>query len=632
MNVLSFLRHPVGISFLLASLILSSWAESKRDKTFDLSPLETVLIQHEGRLKPLSSVARIYLLSFSERSSINEKSAIEWLLSLLIDPEKHDDEKVFKIRNQDVVAALGLPKRPKQYLYSFRELRDRITAMRESLHRLHMKERSKRSFIENQLVDLYVKVHVYRDLSRSFTCLIPDIRINHPDLVKSLRVTPNTAVSYSHLIHNQYFRKKLEAVTQKDEEDLTTEDKALIDLFKTIQYQKLGDQSAKRLSIIPPEELESSDEKWASPWELMDGRYLKPRQKAILTTLNQCVAAIYTQDAIKLPNTFAQFKAKVGNRSYKISLEWFYDKAKLFDISFYLYLFSFIFLLISWSFKKRYAIPHHLSISFLFIGACLHGIGIGIRILILSRPPVSTLYESIIFVAWIIVFIALFLEWKRRDSIGILLGSIAGMMLHRIGFSYAVDGNTMGTLVAVLNSNFWLATHVIVITIGYGTAFVVGTMAHVYLLVSIWKTQEKPRQEEFYKTMIWLSVLALFFTSLGTILGGIWADQSWGRFWGWDPKENGALLIVLWLILLLHGRVSGQIRAIGFAVGLVLLNVVVALAWFGVNLLNVGLHSYGFTDGVALNLVLFCGLELFFAVISGSIASYRRHRLFMKQF
>ena len=105
-------------------------------------------------------------------------------------------------------------------------------------------------------------------------------------------------------------------------------------------------------------------------------------------------------------------------------------------------------------------------------------------------------------------------------------------------------------------------------------------------------------------------ILSLLFTTIGTILGGIWADQSWGRFWGWDPKENGALLIVLWLAWLLHGRISVHINEIGFVMGSAFVSVIVVLAWFGVNLLNVGLHSYGFASGIATGIVAFTLLEL----------------------
>jgi len=97
---------------------------------------------------------------------------------------------------------------------------------------------------------------------------------------------------------------------------------------------------------------------------------------------------------------------------------------------------------------------------------------------------------------------------------------------------------------------------------------------------------------------------------VATILGGIWADQSWGRFWGWDPKENGALLIVLWNAIILHARWGGYARERGLAVLTVFGNVVTSLSWFGVNMLGVGLHSYGFMDQAFGPLLAFVGSQL----------------------
>jgi cytochrome c biogenesis factor len=87
---------------------------------------------------------------------------------------------------------------------------------------------------------------------------------------------------------------------------------------------------------------------------------------------------------------------------------------------------------------------------------------------------------------------------------------------------------------------------------------------------------------------------ATLFSFIGTVLGGIWADQSWGRFWGWDPKENGALLIVIWNAVILHARWGGMIRERGLMNMAVFGNIITSFSWFGVNMLGVGLHSYGF--------------------------------------
>ena len=89
---------------------------------------------------------------------------------------------------------------------------------------------------------------------------------------------------------------------------------------------------------------------------------------------------------------------------------------------------------------------------------------------------------------------------------------------------------------------------------------------------------------------------ATLFSLVGTVLGGIWADQSWGRFWGWDPKENGALILVLWNSIILHARWGGLVKQRGLATLAIFGNIVTAWSWFGVNMLGVGLHSYGFMD------------------------------------
>ena len=155
----------------------------------------------------------------------------------------------------------------------------------------------------------------------------------------------------------------------------------------------------------------------------------------------------------------------------------------------------------------------------------------------------------------------------------------------------------MGVLIAVLDSNFWLGTHVIAITIGYAATFLAGFLGIAFLILRASNPRFDSLTGKRLATMIYgVICFALLFSFAGTILGGIWADQSWGRFWGWDPKENGALLIVLWNALILHVRWGGFILARGLAVLAVLGNVVTAFSWFGTNLLGIGLHSYGFTQ------------------------------------
>jgi ABC-type transport system involved in cytochrome c biogenesis permease subunit len=149
---------------------------------------------------------------------------------------------------------------------------------------------------------------------------------------------------------------------------------------------------------------------------------------------------------------------------------------------------------------------------------------------------------------------------------------------------------------AVLDSNFWLATHVVVVTTGYASTFLAGILALIYIFRGLLTRSLDRRTADALARMVYgIICFAALFSFVGTVLGGIWADQSWGRFWGWDPKENGALIIVLWNALILHARWGGFVRQRGLMILAVGGNIVTSWSWFGTNLLGVGLHSYGFT-------------------------------------
>jgi ABC-type transport system involved in cytochrome c biogenesis permease subunit len=254
----------------------------------------------------------------------------------------------------------------------------------------------------------------------------------------------------------------------------------------------------------------------------------------------------------------------------------------------------------------------------------VHVAAIVSRVLIMHRPPVTSLYETFPFVAAVAILAALFIErlnYKRASvGIGILCAALLGIILLSIANRYAAEGDTMQMLVAVLNSNFWLSTHVVTVTIGYSACLLAGAIGHIWLIRALLPGgPTKPeRLKEIAKMIYGTLCFGLLFSFIGTVLGGIWADQSWGRFWGWDPKENGALLIVVWCIILLHAKQWGKIGNAGMAQGAIFGGIVVSLAWFGVNLLNVGLHSYGFTDGAANKLYLFIGGEMLFMLLAGT--------------
>jgi ABC-type transport system involved in cytochrome c biogenesis permease subunit len=244
----------------------------------------------------------------------------------------------------------------------------------------------------------------------------------------------------------------------------------------------------------------------------------------------------------------------------------------------------------------------------------LHVVGICWRIYLTARPPVTNLYGTFLFVGLVCLLLALLVEYFQKDALGIFAGSFIAITFLFVADRFGAEGDTLNKVVAVLASNFWLSTHVLAVTTGYAGVWIAGVFGHLWLL---FKLMGKPKalMESVRLPLEGLLGFGLTFAFLGTMLGGVWADQSWGRFWGWDPKENGALLIVLWTAALYHARVAGMIGEKGMAAGSVGGCIMVMVAWLGVNLLGVGLHSYGFTTAMKSLFVGYILFEVIFLVV-----------------
>ena len=269
------------------------------------------------------------------------------------------------------------------------------------------------------------------------------------------------------------------------------------------------------------------------------------------------------------------------------------------------------------------------SLFLLVLAFALHSLALIMRMQISGRPPVTNLYSSAIFIGWAVVIASFVVELVMKNGIGNILGASVGAGSLVIAHYLARDeGDTLGVMQAVLDTTFWLATHVVCITLGYAATFLAGFIGLFYCVQAILGRSLAPggnastfsaELKDCGKLVYGTLCFALFFSLVGTVLGGLWADDSWGRFWGWDPKENGAMLIVLWNALILHARWDKMVNDYGTAVLAMIGNIVTAWSWFGVNELKAGLHTYGFTEGRLLALGVFAGVQL--ALIIGFAVS-----------
>lgn len=584
-------------ALLLFLFILLAPVSANARETLDFDHFARISVQHEGRVKPLDTFARASLEKFSGRERLNGQDAAAWLAQTLFDPARALHQPVFRILRPDLA---GLPLREGK-LYSYAELAAALQDKTALLQKLSETDPRRWSKDQIALADLQEKSILYAQLLRSFSLLLP-LRMDIPD---TLRAAWNFNDADSFTLrelrrHDRDLRLRVERIVRAKGSDIraySDEERALVDFAYNLDLLKRGGQFNALLRVIPSP---APNGAWSSPWQIAEGGAGTPEAAGILRLWEEAAKSYLNEDAALFEETT---RALAGQSSYKTDLEIFYNSFNPLTLTPLFYLLSFLFL----AAHRIWARPafRHFSCLTLIAGLAVHSFAIAARILILARPPVGTLYESILFVSAMIVFTALILEARFRNGNGLFAGSVGGLLLLFTARAFT-GGDTMQMLVAVLNTNFWLATHVLCITTGYAFCLLTAFFAHLYLF----RAGQGQAQTEDMATVKTLGLIALLFTAVGTILGGIWADQSWGRFWGWDPKENGALLIVLWLAWLYHGSLSGHLRKTSFAAGMAALAIIVALAWFGVNLLNVGLHSYGFITGVAAALGAFCTIEI----------------------
>jgi len=620
------LRSTLSL-LILTTLLSISFAGNTHARTLSEEAgetLATVPIQSTGRIKPFDSLARFTLLSCYHKSKIDGTPANQWFAQLLLDPEAAYKVKCFRIRNEDLIADLGLEKSPNgKNFYSLNDLRLTMDAQAPRVQAILKRDQNHQTLIEKQLVKLHGAVYNYFSLSRSLTCLTPEFTITQPQLASDLNLPLNHPFSFFQIYQRRDTFAALARKLTKKFDKQSSYDTALFDLISNIRDIQLRDSQVANLTIIPPE-TNPQHNLWLTPWQLLDFQHnLTPRELKLITELEAAITALTSDDATTAQTHISNFLAQSPKEAVTLAKrETFYNKLDAFTNSIAFYILGFLLLALSWLFlgkQLRWA-----SWGVVLIGLLIHATGIILRMIIRGRPaPVTNIYESILFVGFICVLLGLILEFKRRDGLGLIIATIPGTILHFVGFKYALDGDTIGRLVAVLDSNFWLSTHVVSIAIGYGTSAIAGLIANCYLFVRLFYPQKKDLLTSIAKNFTGITLVALLFCIVGTILGGIWGDQSWGRFWGWDPKENGALLICLWLLIVLHGKWGKELKELGVATMLALTNITVLLAWFGVNLLQVGLHSYGFTEGAARNLSIACGSILILTLIPTAIIYIR---------
>jgi ABC-type transport system involved in cytochrome c biogenesis permease subunit len=592
-------RHvPWILTAVFVVWLLSALRIPAPKSAFNTNAFGKLPVLANGRLKPLDTVARTSLLMLRGKQSISDAddralTPSEWMMDVLMRPSAADKLKVFVITSPDVLDQLHANLSQGKY-YSFHELQpylneiERQSALAEKAGESPTGEKasgSAQSLFQREILKLRDRIVLYNRLKSSWL----------------------TGV----------------------EEHLRSED-----FGARVEYLA----RAAYVRIVP----RANDQDWQSAWQsLMETMRVGGRDesKPLSESLDPAVRAYATmanaynsKDAPAFNDAVAKYRTALetnfGKFLKKTDYEFRFNAFEPFYQCMILYVCIFLLALFSWL-----VWPDVLGRSafwLLVLTFVVHTFGLISRMWLQDRPPVTNLYSSAIFIGWAVCGLCIILERIFRNGIGSLTAATSGFITLLIAHHLSLEGDTMEMLRAVLDTNFWLATHVVAVTLGYAATFLAGLLAIIYILRGVFTTSlDKPTAKSLNNMVYGIVCFATLFSFVGTVLGGIWADQSWGRFWGFDPKENGALLIVLWNATILHARWGGFIRERGLMNMAVFGNIVTAFSWFGVNMLGAGLHSYGFMDQAYLWLIGFDISQIVLMIVGG--IPLRHWRSFAKQ-
>ena len=355
-----------------------------------------------------------------------------------------------------------------------------------------------------------------------------------------------------------------------------------------------------------------------------------PAEKAIARDFAQLAAAYaandaeaFREEARKLGAALRSINPEVYPSRSQIDRELFYDDFNPFGKAWKLYLVSFLLLLFMGSSEQRWG--YRLGLLCLVAGFLCHTVGVGIRWAIAGRAPVSDMYESLVFMGWGAIAFGLVPEiLYRKRFIGLAAG-LTGFLCLVFAEKLPID-SAINPLVPVLAHTFWLSVHVMTIMLAYSALAVTMVLGHVVLYFELFRPARRDLLRTLSRLLYRTLQVGLLFLAAGIIFGAVWANESWGRYWGWDPKETWSLITFFVYLAIVHARFAGWLRDFGLAASSILGFLSVVMTYYGVNfVLATGLHSYGFSEGGRIYALLYVVFEI--AVIG---AAFLRHRSSMR--
>lgn len=607
------------------------------DKILELA--ESLPVQEGGRVKPLITYANFSMLRFFGARSMEIKAKesdepikikpMAWMMDALFRPDYSVQQPSFRIEDSAIIEAIGIEAREKRDRYSYEELEpglDRLMELAISYSKLDAKKRNPQ---EKQTIALAYNIRDYQQLIGAFALARNGVIMmpaEGTELEEPKQVEISLLMQYAP-VFQQALREAMRAGQPIPPH--------VQDLFNQILAG--SNESKHGIFVFPPSDPEA--ENWLSPGNrVMEVMTLETDdQEGAVADVKQLEKLTKSVgDRGEFITALTEFKDGVVERAEargdyeQVPLEADYYQKDWFLYALIYFLLGLLCTIGMWMTSQTIWPSRILSwgvwLSTL-AGLVYVIIPIVKRTIIMDRPPVGNLYDTFIFIAASSIIFGAIVELLTRKKFALGLLPIIGVLLITASRIFEVDDaqDHMDPLVAVLRSNYWLTVHVITITIAYAGGLITSLLSIVYILMrGLRLDSDKSKLRALTRAVYGMIAVTLCLSLVGTALGGIWANDSWGRFWGWDPKENGALMIVLTCLAILHARVGGYIREWGLHLASISMAAVITFSWWHVNMLETGLHSYGFSSSLGMFVKFMYASVFFFLLVGAACFAYEK--------
>ncbi|WP_193214391.1 cytochrome c biogenesis protein [Luteolibacter marinus] len=600
-------------------------------ETLDLASL--LPVQDGGRVKPLGTYAGFSMLGLHGARSMEiigeggetiRIKPLAWMLDCLFRPELAKELPTFRVDNSEVLAAAGIEVKGRRDRYSYNDLAGGLEKLKQlgaSYDQINQQDPKLLQPLEKQTLEQVYAI-------RTFEFLVGYMDFARNGLLPSSASTEGKVLPVSEVMAAAP-KIRQEFQNAHNGQPLSQEVQTI-----SVLIEQAANSAKFGLNLFPP--ANKDDEDWISAggriFNIFTGTTREPEQSITDIKLLEDLATSLKdgepvfREKFKALEDSVVVRAKARGEYRSIPLEADYFKKNWFIYALVWFLLATVTSAVMFFTGRSRAgnVAYWTTFGFLALGLVYMVIPIAKRSIIMMRPPVGNLYDTIIFICAAMVAFGLAVEWmtKKRFVVGITPIFAAFLIVLARRFEVFEGKDHLDPLVAVLRSNYWLTIHVITITLGYAAGLITMLLSMVYVLLRLVGLDrgDASLRRSLTRAVYGCVCLTLVLSLIGTVLGGIWANDSWGRFWGWDPKENGALMIVLWSLAILHARIGGFIKEWGLHLCAIFGGIVVAFSWWHVNFLGVGLHNYGFAADKMSALYKFYGMALAFMAIGGVLA------------